>query len=111
MKNLINKIKGNKELVALIIVALILIIVGITMAVGNDNNENNGTNGTPVEPLMTKEEATNMIKEIFHGDNYEFSCEDIAGGNYKVTVVNSLSGKIYYYFVDAATGTYVFESN
>jgi len=111
MKKFIEKVKGNKELVALMIVAIILIVVGIFMAVGHDNLDNNKVNGTHVEPAMTKEEATNMIKELFHGNNYEFSCEDIPGGNYKITVVNALSGNIYYYFVDTKTKTYVFQAD
>ena len=112
MKNLIEKVKNDKKLLLVIAIAALLIITGVVLVFNNDDNtpgkEENGTN---IQSQMTKEEATNLIKSVFHGDNYQFECERISGGNYKVVVTNKISGKTYNYFVDAATKTYVLKTD
>ena len=113
MKNLIEKVKNDKKVLIIVIVAFVLIIAGAILVFSNDGGTStNGTNTPSTDnKALTKEEATNIIKEIFNGDNYKFNCEKIEGGNYKVTVTNTLNGKNYYYFVDATTKTYVLKTD
>ena len=109
MNKIIEKIKKDNKLLVLILLALVLIAAGILLVVTNNDSSNNGTNeinGIKEEEVISKEEALNIIKPLFNGDNYEFSVEQIIGESYKVTVTNNLTGNIYYYFVDAKTKSY-----
>ncbi len=111
MKNKKNKDNNLIILIALVVLAVIGIVILIIKGVGDkkDNKENsepgeveNFKENQIVEAYdISKEEAMGLVRNIFVGDVYDFSCE-VVGGDYIVTVKNRLSDEVYEYKVDPA---------
>ena len=107
-----KKNKDNNSLIILIVL-VVLVIIGVVLliikGIGNKNNNKENNEPGEVENFkenqiidaydVSKEEAMGLVRNIFVGDVYDFSCE-IYGANYIVTVKNTLTEEIYQFKVD-----------
>lgn len=113
-----NKQKSTKLLIIAIIIALITIVFGVVLLLKNNKNSPiNKTDNSPSEEMIeqnyefTKEDAINLIKPLFHSDNYTFEAELNNDSLYIVTITNTLNSTKYIYYVDPATRTYRIDEN
>lgn len=105
-------------IIAIIIFAIIIILVGgLLLSKKNGIKEKNNNENRSTEEMIdnnydfTKEDAINLIKPLFHSDNYSFSAQLNQDSLYVVTVTNTLSSTKYIYYVDPATKTYRIDEN
>lgn len=114
-----NNNKKKKIILSIIgITAIIIIILGLILLFKNNDNNvlDNKTNGSTEETIkknyeFTKEDAINLIKPLFHSDNYSFEAELNDDSLYVVTITNTLTASKYIYYVDPATKTYRIDEN
>lgn len=98
---------------------LVLIVVLILFLVFNQKEDKKRGNipSGPTEELVeqnysfTKEDAINLIKPLFHSDNYSFEAKLNDNSEYVVTITNTLTSTKYIYYVDPATKTYKIDIN
>lgn len=99
--------KNNNTAYIIIAVGIVILIVGGFLLIKGcsskkDNNENNenteeikkeaATEESIINAYgMSKEDAINLVKEIYNGDNYEFSADINEDSKYIVTVKNTLT--------------------
>ena len=99
--------------VGVLIIVLILCLVFYSKE--EKKIENNPS--SPTEDLIeqnysfTKEDAINLIKPLFHSDNYSFDAKLNDDSLYVVTITNILTSTKYIYYVDPATKTYKIDIN
>ena len=110
--------KGDYKLI-LISFAIVTVIVLITLLIfGNTNKKdenkdnvkvNDNTQvvkkGTSEESIkkaygMSKEDAISIVREIYNGESYEFTCEINSDSKYVVTVSNTATKSVSKYLVD-----------
>lgn len=112
-----NKKKSTVALVIAILIALVIIILGVVLLLKNNNKSTDKQDNIPSEETIkknyefTKEDAINLIKPLFHSDNYTFEAELNNDSLYVVTITNSLTSTKYIYYVDPATKTYRIDEN
>lgn len=109
MKKTIKYLKENKKVTIIIAVAIILLVIGITLLFNVSNNENTKIEGenTIIEKTgLSKEEALDMIKNIYHGTYVFDVVADSTNMQYVITVTNPKTGKITKYYVNAYDKTY-----
>jgi hypothetical protein len=108
-----NKKNSDNNNLIILIALVVLVIVGVVLLIikGVGNKKDNKENSEPGEVEnfkenqivdaynVSKEEAIGLVRNIFNGDVYDFSCE-IKGADYIVTVKNRLTGEVYEYKVD-----------
>ena len=110
-KNSSNKSK-NIIIIAIVIVivlALLLILIrGCSKGKKEDKKEEEKIiekKGSSEENIkeaygMSKEDAINIVKEIYNSDSYEFTCEIDNDSKYVVTVKNIVTNEVTKYIVD-----------
>ncbi len=119
-KTLLYFIKKNKIIIASII--FLIIILTITFLIINNklnkiNNEVNNNDNTTIDEItendivdtynFTKEDAKNLVMQLFNSDNFEFNVTISSNAKYIVEVKNTINDNVYKYEVDPITKTYV----
>ena len=108
-----QKINQNYIIIAIIAV-IVLAFAGFLLIKGcsnNKNNDNNENSETPKREIvseeslinaygMSKEDAINIVKEIYNGDSYEFTAEINEDAKYVVTANNILTKTSSKFLVD-----------
>lgn len=109
-----NNKKENKEktvvtILISILVLIIIVIVGMTAINGkgnegskkpNDKQKGPDSSQIAKEYGVTEEDAINVIKKIYTGDNYKFSVTTNSNSMYVVTVTNEDTNTKTVYEVD-----------
>ena len=104
-------IKENLRVFIAVLIAVILIAIGVILILINGDHENDITK----DQIMKEEElveitgmsgndAIEVVKQNFHGNNYEFSVEITSDSLYKVKAVSKTSDSEIIYFVDPING-------
>lgn len=114
MKQKKKNAKKRKQLllITLAILITLITILGIIFLINDSQDKNKTDVQGPTEEIIeqnysfTKEDAINLIKPLFHSDNYSFSAELNKDSLYVVTIINTLTSTKYIYYVDPATKTY-----
>jgi len=98
--------------IAIVVIAVLINSFGKKEKTKEDNNEDNKVEknevikkGSSEEDIklsygMSKEDAINIVKEIYNGDVFEFVCDINSDSKYIVTVKNTLSNSVTKYLVD-----------
>lgn len=99
--------------VGLLIIVLILFLFFNKKAEKKPGNNQIGPTEELVEQnySFTKEDAIDLIKPLFHSDNYSFEAKLNNDSLYVVTITNTLTSTKYIYYVDPATRTYKIDIN
>lgn len=104
-------IKENLRLVVAVCVALVLIAVGVVLLLTNNDVESNleEEQKQREEELtevtgMSANDAIEIVKKNFYGDNYEFFVEITSDSLYKIKAVSKTSSSEIIYFVDPVNG-------
>lgn len=93
------------------LIGIIVIILGLFL-LNNGNNEDKIKDNKTTEEIIKdnyefrENDAINLIKKLFHSDNYKFEAKVNSDGLYVVTVTNTTTNSKYIYLVDPATKTY-----
>ena len=110
-----SSIDNYKILFMAIIGVLVLIIICVAAFKGcskeNSKNSNNSNEekikkiGASEEDIisaygMSKQDAINIVKEIYNSDNFEFSADINEDSKYVVSVENTITKKVDKYVVD-----------
>ena len=111
-----SSINNYKILFMAIIGVLVLIIICVAAFKGcskNDSKNSNNSNeeekikkiGASEEDIisaygMSKQDAINIVKEIYNSDNFEFSADINEDSKYVVSVENTITKKVDKYVVD-----------
>ena len=110
-KNNSNKSKNIiiMAIVIVIVLALLLILIkGCSKEKKEEKKEENNiiekkgaSEGNIIEAYgMSKEDAINIVKEIYNSDSYEFTCEIDNDSKYVVSVKNVVTNEVTKYIVD-----------
>lgn len=104
-------IKENLRIFVAVIVACVLIVLGIILILIDNNGKNDLDNKQQIreEELieitgMSKEDAIEVVKNNFHGNNYDFFVEITSDSLYEVKAVSKTSDSEIIYFVDPVNG-------
>ena len=108
-------IKENLRALIAVVIAVILIIGGLILL--NDRNGNVIIKPAPgvdnnrqevVEEVtgMSGDDAIEIVKTNFLGDNFQFTSELSDDDLYKIIVTNAVTGDKIIYYVDPVTGKY-----
>ena len=119
-KTLLYFIKKNKIIIASIIFLIIILTITFLIINNNKNESNNEVNNNDnttideitendiVDPYnFTKEDAKNLVMQLFNSDNFEFNVTISSNAKYIVEVKNTINDNVYKYEVDPITKTYV----
>ncbi len=113
--------KNNTTMIIIIAVVAILMVVGGLLLLGKNKDSKNETednknkgeekiNFTEEDIIasygMNKNDAINLVKELFNSDNFEFDALVNERAKYTVNVTNTISGVIYQYEVDPITKSF-----
>lgn len=115
-KSEIKKTNNNLTYIIIAVIAVVLVVVILLVAKGcskdsdkkDDNNSNEevikkegAEEGDLVEAYgMSREDAINIVKSIYNGDNYEFSAEINEDSKYIVSVKNTITETTDKFLVD-----------
>lgn len=104
-------IKENLRVFIAVCIAIVLIIAGVILILvkNNDNNDFEQEQIRREEDLtevtgMSGNDAIEVVKKNFHGDNYDFFVEITSDSLYKVKAVSKTSDSEIIYFVDPVNG-------
>lgn len=120
-KTLLYFIKKNKIIIASIIFLIIILTITFLIINNNKNESNNEVNNnddnTTIDEItendivdtynFTKEDAKNLVMQLFNSDNFEFNVTISSNAKYIVEVKNTINDNVYKYEVDPITKTYV----
>ena len=119
-KTLLYFIKKNKIIIAIIIFLIIILTITFLIINNNKNESNNKVNNndnTTIDEItendivdtynFTKEDAKNLVMQLFNSDNFEFNVTISSNAKYIVEVKNTINDNVYKYEVDPITKTYV----
>lgn len=119
-KTLLYFIKKNKIIIASIIFLIIILTITFLIINNNKNESNNKVNNndnTTIDEItendivdtynFTKEDAKNLVMQLFNSDNFEFNVTISSNAKYIVEVKNTINDNVYKYEVDPITKTYV----
>ena len=119
-KTLLYFIKKNKIIIASIIFIIIILTITFLIINNNKNESNNKVNNndnTTIDEItendivdtynFTKEDAKNLVMQLFNSDNFEFNVTISSNAKYIVEVKNTINDNVYKYEVDPITKTYV----
>lgn len=113
-----KKIDNKVLIIGAAVIVIVIILVGFLLFGGSKNDKKEKDNGNVMEEPevsendlkdaygMSKEDAINLVKNNFNGDNFEFSAEINENNMYTVTIKNTLTGTIYKYEVDPIEKSY-----
>lgn len=104
-------IKNNLRLIIPVGIAIILIVVGVILLIIKDeekpmkpNNEVNKEEQITTVTGMSGEDAIDLVKKNFYGDNYTFTVEVTQDSLYRVIASNTTTNTKTIYYVDPANG-------
>ena len=100
--------------IILTIIGIIVIGLGLFLLKGEKKKETPKDNRSAEEVIQdnynfSENDAVNLIKKIFHSDNYKFEAKANDDGLYEVIVTNTTSNSKFIYYVEPATKTYKLE--
>lgn len=104
-------IKENLRVFIAVCIALVLIVIGVVLLLTNNDSKNNleEEQKQREEEItevtgMSANDAIEIVKKNFYGDNYEFFVEITSDSLYKVKAVSKTSDSELIYFVDPVNG-------
>ena len=110
----------KKKIISISIGIIILIIVFVLVFALGDKKQNNKNNDNSVsdnensnsnEYVFTEEDAINVIKAMYSGDNYKFEAKAKPDNMYEVVVINIETNTADVYEVDPTDGSYIYLTN
>ncbi len=111
----VEKKKNNNYIIFIAFGVVILLILGFILIKGcskSDKNNDNNSNDEVVKKIgakedeiiksygMSKNDAIEIVKEIYNSDNFEFSADINEDSKYIVSVKNTITDSIDKYLVD-----------
>ena len=103
-------IKENLRVFIAVCIALVLIVAGVILLLVNDDKNDLSKEQEQKEETLTEvtgmsgDDAIEIVKQHFNGNNYEFVVEITSDSLYKVTAVSKFDNSTITYFVDPVTG-------
>lgn len=115
-KNETKKLDKNYIIIAVIVV-LVLLVIGFAFVKGCSKSDNSNNNeevekkGAAEEDIikaygMSKEDAIEIVKKIYNGDNFEFSADINNESQYVVSVKNIITENVTKFIVEPTTGSF-----